>query len=58
MNGERAMFDLSDDQRELQALAGKLAADRYAPNAQRWDAERVHLPEDERRRLGELGLLP
>ncbi len=57
MNGDESVFELSDDQRELRSLAARVAADRYAPNAQRWDAERAHLPEDERHRLGELGLL-
>lgn len=49
--------DLTDEQLQLREMAAKLAADRYAPRAQEWDAARESLPGDERRRLGELGLL-
>ncbi len=51
------MLQLTETQQELKALAARLAAERYAPKAQEWDAGRVHLPEEERRRLGDLGLL-
>ena len=44
-------------QLELQALAARLAADRYAPHARQWDDAATPLPLEERRRLAELGLL-
>ncbi|OLL73454.1 Acyl-CoA dehydrogenase, short-chain specific [Pseudonocardia sp. Ae263_Ps1] len=55
--GGTSMFDLTDEQRELKELAARLGADLYAPRAREWDTARAHLPEVERRRLGELGLL-
>lgn len=51
------MFNLTEDQRDLRALAARVAAEQYAPRAREWDAGRVHLPEAERRRLADLGLL-
>ncbi|EFC86759.1 acyl-CoA dehydrogenase family protein [Parafrankia sp. EUN1f] len=51
------MFDLTDEQRELRDLAARLAAEQYRPRAGEWDRNRTHLPDVERRRLGELGLL-
>ncbi|MFF2847634.1 acyl-CoA dehydrogenase family protein [Streptomyces sp. NPDC058001] len=51
------MFELTEEQRDLKELAAKLAADRYAPHARAWDEQRTPLPDEERRRLGELGLL-
>ncbi|GAB4658976.1 acyl-CoA dehydrogenase family protein [Mycobacterium avium] len=51
------MFEFTEDQRDLRDLAAKLAAEKYAPNARSWDANRDHLPQSERTRLAELGLL-
>jgi alkylation response protein AidB-like acyl-CoA dehydrogenase len=51
------MFELTDEQKDLRDLAAQVANDRFRPHAQRWDAERVHLPDEERRLLGDLGLL-
>lgn len=51
------MFGLTDEQRELRDLAARVATERYAPHAREWDRERTHLPDSERRLLGELGLL-
>lgn len=48
---------LTDEQRDLREVVVRLAAEHYAPKAQEWDRERVSLPDAERRRLGELGLL-
>jgi butyryl-CoA dehydrogenase len=49
--------DLTDEQLDLRELASKLARERYAPRAQEWDRKRACLPDNERRRLAELGLL-
>jgi butyryl-CoA dehydrogenase len=51
------LFGFTEDQRDLRDLAAKLAAEKYAPNARNWDANRDHLPQSERTRLAELGLL-
>jgi butyryl-CoA dehydrogenase len=51
------MNELTDEQRELRQLAANLAAEKYAPNARTWDSNREHLPQSERKRLAELGLL-
>ena len=51
------MTTFTDEQVELRDVAARLAADRYAPRAQAWDRDRESLPDDERRRLGDLGLL-
>lgn len=51
------MFDLTTEQKDLQDLAAKVAAERYAPRAREWDENRTPFPADERRMLGELGLL-
>lgn len=51
------MFELTEEQRDLRELAAKLAAEQYRPQALRWDAEREHLPDQERKRLANLGLL-
>ena len=48
---------LSEQQLEVRRMARELAREHYAPLAARWDAERVPLPHEERRRLGGLGLL-
>ena len=50
-------FALTEEQRQLRSLAADLARDVYAPRAQEWDAAGIHLPHEERKRLGELGLL-
>ena len=42
---------------ELVQLARSLARERYAPHAERWDLDRQAFPHEERRYLGELGLL-
>ncbi|MCC6719830.1 MAG: acyl-CoA dehydrogenase family protein [Acetobacteraceae bacterium] len=47
-------FDLTEDQRAFQATARAFAADRLAPNAARWDAER-HFPAAELREAAALG---
>lgn len=51
------MFELTEEQRDLRDLAAKVAAEQYAPHAREWDAQREHLPQAERRRLADLGLL-
>jgi alkylation response protein AidB-like acyl-CoA dehydrogenase len=48
---------LTEDQLALRALAAEVALDCYAPHALRWERERSPLPDSERRRLAELGLL-
>jgi len=48
---------LSDEQSDLRAMVRKLAQERYAPHARKWDRERTFFPNEERRYLGELGLL-
>lgn len=50
-------FALTDEQQQLRALVADLARDVYAPRALEWDTEGIHLPDEERRRMGELGLL-
>jgi len=47
-------FDLTEDQRAFQATARAFAAERLAPNAGRWDAER-HFPATELREAAALG---
>ncbi|WP_375267913.1 isobutyryl-CoA dehydrogenase [Phenylobacterium sp.] len=47
-------FELSEDQRVLQAAAEAFAAAELAPNSARWDAER-HFPVDTLRKAAELG---
>jgi len=51
------VFEFSDEQRALKELAAEVAADRYAPKAREWDENRTVFPVEERRKLGELGLL-
>jgi alkylation response protein AidB-like acyl-CoA dehydrogenase len=48
---------LTDEQLDLRAMVRKLALDRYAPHARRWDKECSFFPIEERRYLGEMGLL-
>lgn len=50
------VLTLSDDHREVQALAREFAAGEIAPRAAEWNATH-HVPMDLLRRLGELGLL-
>ena len=47
-------FDLTDDQREIQALAQRFTADRITPFASEWD-EKHHYPVDVWKAAGELG---
>lgn len=51
------MLELTEEQRDLRELAAKVAAERYAPRAREWDVRREHLPQAERQRLAQLGLL-
>jgi len=51
------VFELTEEQRDLRDLAAKVAAEQYAPHAREWDARRKHLPQTERQRLADLGLL-
>ena len=51
------MTDLSPTQEALRETVAALAADRYAPQAGAWDAERTPFPNAERRRLAGLGYL-
>ncbi len=52
----RAMLSLTDDHREVQALAREFAANEVAPQAAGWNATK-HVPVDLLRRMGGLGLL-
>lgn len=47
-------FELSQDQRLIQETARQFSADRFAPNAEKWDAESI-FPEDELRAAAGLG---
>jgi butyryl-CoA dehydrogenase len=49
--------DLTDEQTQLREVAARLAAERYAPQAQAWDRDRASLPAAEVSRLAELGFL-
>ena len=49
-------FDLTDEQREIQALAREVADTEIAPNAAEWDREH-RFPRELVARLGELGLM-
>src|SRR5690349_3388906 len=48
-------FELTEDQRAIQAMAEAFAAEQVAPNALDWDRER-HFPADVIRETGPLGL--
>ncbi|MHB8691209.1 MAG: acyl-CoA dehydrogenase family protein [Solirubrobacteraceae bacterium] len=50
-------FDLNDEQLQLREMTRKLARERHAPHALEWDRDRASLPDEERSRLAELGLL-
>lgn len=47
-------FELSEEQRLIQDTARQFAADQFAPNAEKWDAE-CHFPENELRAAAALG---
>lgn len=47
-------FELSEDQRAIQDMARRFAADRLKENAARWDEEK-HFPEAELREAAALG---
>ncbi len=47
-------FGLSEEQRLIQDTARQFAADQFAPNAEKWDAE-CHFPENELRAAAALG---
>lgn len=51
------MFELTEEQCDLRDLAARVAAEQYRPHAREWDAAREHLPQAERKRLADLGLL-
>ena len=53
----QAGFAVSDEQLDLREMTAKLARERHAPHVQEWDRERMPLPDDERRRLADLGLI-
>jgi alkylation response protein AidB-like acyl-CoA dehydrogenase len=48
---------LDEDQLELRQVAAAIARERYAPKAAEWDAARTTFPKEERRFLGDQGLL-
>lgn len=50
-------FELTEEQRSLRAMAAQLAEEVYAPKALEWDREGTFLPDTERARLADLGLL-
>ncbi len=50
-------FELTEEQRALQEMAGRLARDVYEPQALAWDRDHTFLPDSERKRLASLGLL-
>ena len=50
-------FQLSPEQEQLRALAADVACNVYAPKAAQWDADRTPLPDEEVKRLADLGFL-
>ena len=50
-------FQLTPEQQQLRTLAADVAREVYAPRAATWDAERSSLPDDEVKRLADLGFL-
>ena len=48
---------LDEDQLELRKVTAAIARERYAPKAAEWDAARTTFPKEERRFLGDQGLL-
>src|SRR4051794_7754808 len=51
-----SLHELTDDQREIRALAKRFADEEVAPNAAQWDREH-HFPKEILGHLGELGLM-
>lgn len=52
-----SFLELTPEQQDLRRLAAKVAQEVYAPKAAQWDADRTTLPEDEVKRLADLGFL-
>ena len=50
-------FHLTQEQEQLRKLAAEVAREIYAPKAADWDANRTPLPDDEIKRLADLGFL-
>lgn len=50
-------FTLTGEQQALRETTARLARDVYGPQVLEWDAHATFLPDEERRRLAELGLL-
>lgn len=50
-------LDLSDEQRSLRDIVGRLARDVYEEKSQEWDSQGTLLPDSERRRLASLDLI-
>lgn len=50
-------FTLTPEQEALRSLAREVAKDIYAPKAAEWDLNRTFLPDEEVKRLAELGFL-
>jgi len=50
-------FDLTPEQLDLREMTAKLAHDRHRPRLAEWERDRASLPDHERARLAELGLL-
>src|SRR4051794_28908799 len=48
---------LAERYRELRGVAARIARERYAPRAEAWDLGRTAFPKEERRFLGDQGLL-
>jgi alkylation response protein AidB-like acyl-CoA dehydrogenase len=51
-----SIYDLTDEQRDVRALAARFANEVVAPQAMKWDREH-HFPKDVLTQLGELGLM-
>ena len=52
-----AGFEFSAEQRQLRDLAAQVAREVYAPRAAQWDLDRTALPDEEVKRLADLGFL-
>lgn len=50
-------FALTPEQEILRASTARLADEVYAAKAEAWDRDRTFMPDEERKRLGDLGLL-
>jgi butyryl-CoA dehydrogenase len=50
-------FALTDEQLAIREMAAKVARERHGPRAFEWNSHRDALPDDERTRLGALGLI-